>query len=192
MKKISIIFCLISLFAFSTARSQSFDLGVLDNALSIVKSGDQGKLAGVLGGAMIGLQSEAKSSTSDFGPKILSQVGGLAKMLPMLKSGKADLGAIQKIINTVKMLVAANRLSGLLKSGNLSQNKSGLLSNVSTLKSGLGLLEGAKGVKKISKVLDLVTKKSDKLDLGGRAGKIAQKVITKKLRASLGKLSGLL
>ncbi len=192
MTKLAVLLISFS-FLFSTqTKAQSFDIGMLDNALGLLDQGKQAESGAILGTAMGLLTKSTQASSGDFASKILSQVGALNKVLPALKGGTANIAGVQKIIQTVKMLLGAMNLNQMVKGGSLLGNSASLLSNVNLLKGGMSLLEGGKSVDKITKSLDKIVKKAPKLDKSGFAGKWAQKAVSKKLESSLGLLGGLI
>ncbi|MFT5884670.1 MAG: hypothetical protein ACI9IP_001127 [Arcticibacterium sp.] len=193
MKKILSLLIFITLLTVRNSQAQSFDLGILDNAMSMIKSGNNNnKVAAILGDAVMSLKDEVVQSQTSFAPKLLSQVTALAGLIPSIKKGNVDLTLVQKIISTVKTLVAAQRLKGLLSGGSLSGKGSEVGNNVNLLKSGMSLLGGGSSVDKLSKTLNMVGKKSGKLDKSGMFASMAQKAIGKKLGSSLNLLSGLI
>ncbi|MGR3810416.1 hypothetical protein [Jiulongibacter sp. NS-SX5] len=181
-----------AIIAFSTVQlsAQSFDLSDLDSAVSLFKEGKEGKAAGILSNAVGGLTKVANQSNSEFAPKILTQASALSGMLPSIRSGNINLGSLQKIVNTVKTLIAANRLRGMLNQGSLLGKGSELSSNVGILQSGLGMLGGGQS-SKLDKMLGMVSKKSSKLDGGGLFKNMASKAVSKKLNSSLGLINGM-
>lgn len=191
MKKFTILLVALT-FAFVTETKAQFDLGMLDNALSLVQSGKQKESSKILGSAVSLLTNQVQGSNGDFATKIMGQLGGLSAVLPALEKGTANMGAVSKIISTIKMLVGAMNLNNLIKGDSLLGKTTALVSNVNALKSGLSVLDGVAGVNKITKSLDKVLKKSTKLDKTGWAANMAQKAISKKLGSSLGLLSGLI
>ena len=96
------------------------------------------------------------------------------------------------MISTIKTLVAANRLKGLLGGGSLLGKSSAVKPNEGLLQSGLGLLGGGSKVDKRTKVLNVLSKKSGKLEKTGMFANMAQKAIGKKLGSSLNLLKGLI
>ena len=62
----------------------------------INQGGQIEKLDGILSDAVLGLQSEAKSSKSNFGPKLLSQASALSALILDITKGKADASLVKK------------------------------------------------------------------------------------------------
>ena len=193
MKKTISLLTLVTLLTLGNAQAQSFDLGILDNTMSMMKSGNNNnKVAGILGDAVMGLKDEVGQSKTSFAPKLLSQVSALSGLIPSIKKGSADMSLVQKIISTVKTLVAANRLKGLLNGGSLLGKGAQVGNSVNLLQSGMSLLGGGASSDKLGKLLNVVGKKSGKLDKSGLFGKLAGKAVTKKLGSSLNLLNGLI
>ncbi len=105
-------------------------------------------------------------------PVILeSQLSGASALIPAFSKGNANVGAVQKIIQTAKMLLG--------KSDALS-------SNVGLLLARLGARGGG------SLWVKLLRPWCSKLPENGLSAKLAQKAISKKLGSSLGLLGGLI
>jgi hypothetical protein len=185
------ILAAISLYSINL-HAQSFDLSTLDNITSLINKNDNKKAIGLMEGVLGGIKSEVGNSNTGFGQKILSQVGSLASMIPALKAGNGNVNLITKAISTIKTLIAANRLKNMLGQGSLLGKSSELSSNVGILQQGLGMLQGGSKVDKISKLLNVVNKKSPKLENSGLFANLASKAVSKKLDSSLDLLSGLL
>ncbi len=193
MKKFTLLVLLIAGLCTSQISAQ-FDASMLSQASSLLSQGDQAGSGAILGQVASMLGQEAETSKTDFGAKLGSQLGLLNSVLPALSNGNADVGVVQKIINTVSMLVGANQLSKMIGGGGsgLLGNTAALTSNIGLIQNGIGALGDVKGVNKITKGLNKITKKSSKLDLEGVAGQAAEKTISKKLTKSLGVLGGLI
>ncbi|WP_341226906.1 hypothetical protein [uncultured Arcticibacterium sp.] len=193
MTKSIFILSFVTLFAFGNLQAQSFDLGMLDNAMGMFKSGDKNtKVAGILGDAVMSLKDEAKSSDNNFSSKLIGQASVLGGLIPSIKKGNADMNLVQKVISTIKTLVAAQRLKSLLGGGSLLGKSSQVNSNVGLIQSGLGALGSGSAVDKLSSALGAVTKKSSKLEKTGIFANLAEKAVSKKLGTSLNLLNGLL
>jgi hypothetical protein len=182
---LSFIFC-------GQLNAQSFDMGMLDKASSLLASGQQEKSGQVLGTAMGLLSKTANASSGDFASKILGQTNMLNSILPALAEGNADVSKVQGIISKVKMLVSAMRLKNMVSGGNLAGNSKSVLANVGVLQSGLSGLGSGSQVESIAKSLGKVADKAPKLEKTGLFSGIAKKAVSKKLDSSLGLLGGLL
>ncbi|UBM58193.1 hypothetical protein LAG90_15405 [Marinilongibacter aquaticus] len=193
MKKIGFIVIAFLLFTVGSSSAQGFDLSILDNAIGMVNQGNNKQASNLLTDAISGISKEVKGSNTAFAPKIASQLGNLSGMIPGLSSGKTNVGGLQKVINTIKTLVAANRLKKMLGGGSLLGKGKLVGDNTNLLSQGLSLIGGDKPeVSRIGKLLGAVSKRSSKLDSSGLTAKIAKKVIGKKLGSSLNMLEGIL
>jgi hypothetical protein len=190
MKKIVIVLAFVCALFSMNVQAQSFDLGMLDNAMSLINQGKQSQAAGLLEKAGSLLSEESKGSKNQFGGKILSQIGLLSSVLPSLAKGNANLATVSKIINTIKTLQAASNLSNLI-GGGLKGNGSKVAGNIGILKTGLSMLNLGGNTNKIVGVLDKVSGKSAKLDKKGLFSGLAQKGAAKKLNSSLGLLGSM-
>ncbi len=192
MKKFTLIVATLLFFLVPETKAQSFDIGTLDNAISLLKNGKQKESSKVLGPAMKLLTNSVSSNKKGFGGKILSQVGGLSDMLPALSKGNGDAGKAIKSLSMIKMLMGALNLNNMLKGGSLLNKSSDLLSNVNLLQSGLGLLKGGAKMDQLTSSLGKIAKKAPKLGKSGFCAKRTDKGIAKKLTSSLSLLNGLL
>lgn len=188
----AILFSAILVFSGVSLQAQSFDISSLDKVTSLFNQGNTKQAASLLGTALSGIKSEVGNSNTSFAPKILSQVGSLSSMIPALTKGNANAGLFAKAISTIKTLLAANRLKGMLGQGSLLGKSNQLTSNVGILQQGLGMMQGGGSVDKISGLLNVVNKKAPKLEKSGLFGKLASKGISKKLGSSLDLLGGLM
>lgn len=188
MRKIAFIF--LTFFAVNTAYSQ-FDLSLLDKAGSLLDKGDNKQAGGLLNDAISGISKEVEGSQTSFAPKITSQLSSLTSLASGLSGGNGEATGIKKVINTIKTLVAANRLKSALGGGSLLGKGKLIGDNTGILSSGLSLLGGKSEATQAADLLGLVSKNSSKLDAGGVAAKTAEKLVGDKLGASLKLVEGL-
>ncbi|MCP9770203.1 hypothetical protein EGI22_20045 [Lacihabitans sp. LS3-19] len=193
-KTISAIFASLMILVSSHSFAQMSVEGLLDKAVSLAgKSGNSSQVAELLGKGVSMLETEANTGSADMKSKLLGQVGGLKNLIPLATSGKLNLGSLGKIVNTIKMLVAANRLKNMLGGG-----KSSLLGKGSAITSNLNLLQSASSVlgsgvsSQFSKLLGSTTKSVGKLDKSGLFGKLAAGATEKKLGKLVNLVSGAL
>ena len=184
MKK-SFCILIISLVLILTTKTfaQSNIEGILDKVVSLVgQKSDGPQIASLLGTGVSALEREANTGNTSIKSKLLSQAGALKGLIPLANSGKLDLGSLSKIVNTIKMLVAANRLKTMLSSGksNLSQNESSIVKNLNLLNAGSSVL-GSNVQNNFGKLLASTTKSVGKLDKSGLFGKLAASATNKKL-----------
>lgn len=175
-----------TLFLFAGA-SNAFAQGLsveslLDKAVSLTQKGDKAGTADALTQGVSALEKEAKTSNGSLKDKLLGKAGDLKSMIPLASSGKLSGGALGKVVNAVKMLIGANRISGLLGKG-----ESGLLGNAAGLTSSLGLIKagssilGGSNETKLNGLLGEATKTVSGLDKKGPAAKLAAAASSKQL-----------
>jgi len=192
MKKLAFFLICSILTIGSSLHAQSFDVGMLDKAMTMLGNGKQAESAGILKQATGLLTKETKMAKGDFGKKLGLPLQGLTSMLPALSKGTADVSKVQGLVSKVKMIVGAMGMSKMLDGGSLLGKGAAVAQNVGLLKSGLGTLGSGPEVSQITKSLDKVTKKMPKLGKTGFFANMAQKAISKKLGSSLGLLKGLI
>ncbi|MCP9763558.1 hypothetical protein EGI31_11380 [Lacihabitans soyangensis] len=188
-----LITSLLLIFTTNTFAQSSLE-GILDKVVSLSgNSGNGSQVADLLGKGVSMLEQEANTGGAEMKSKLLGQVGGLKNLIPLATSGKLNAGSLGKIVNTIKMLVAANRLKNMLGGG-----KSSLLGKGSAITSNLNLLQSASSVLgsgvsgQFSKLLSSTTKSVGKLDKSGLFGKLAAGATEKKLGKLVNLVSGAL
>lgn len=155
---------------------------LLDKAMSLSEKGDKSGTANALTEGVSALEKEANGSDGTLKDKILGKAGALKSMIPLASAGKLNTGVLGKVVNAVKMLIGANRISGLLGKG-----ESGLLGNAASLTSNLGLIKagssilGSDSQTQLSGLLGEATKSVAGLDKKGPAAKIASAASSKQL-----------
>lgn len=177
-----LITSLVLIFATNTFAQSNIE-GILDKVVSLAGQKSEGpQIASLLGTGVSVLEREANTGNADIKSKLLGQIGALKGLIPLANSGKLDLGSLSKIVNTVKMLVAANRLKTMLSGGksSLSQNGTGIVRNLNLLKAGSSVL-GSGVQNKFGKLLGSTTKSVGKLDKSGLFGKLAASATNRKL-----------
>ncbi|WP_341227654.1 hypothetical protein [uncultured Arcticibacterium sp.] len=188
MKKVLLVFGLLILGL--SAQSQSLD-GMLDNVLSLQKSGDKKGLSSAISQLSSGIETEANDTGGDFKEGLLSQAANLSKLAPLASKGMVKEGPLKKIINTVKLMLGANRIGNMLGGGG------GLIGKASALKSGLSLMQGGSSIlgSKSGGLNDLIggaMGNVNKLDGGGLAAKAAEKALPNQLGGILSMAKGIL
>jgi hypothetical protein len=155
---------------------------LLDKAMSLSAKGDKSGTADALTEGVSALEKEAKSSDGTLKDKILGKAGALKTMIPLASAGKLNTGVLGKVVNAVKMLIGANRISSLLGKG-----ESGLLGNAASLTSNLGLIKAGSSIlgsgsqSQLNGLLGEATKSVAGLDKKGPAAKIASAASSKQL-----------
>lgn len=165
----------------TTAQGLSVE-SLLDKAISLSQKGDNSGTADALTDGVSALESEAKSSDGSLKDKLLGKAGDLKALIPLASTGKLSGGALGKVVNAVKMLIGANRISGLLGKG-----ESGLLGNAAGLTSSLGLIKAGSSIlgsdkqSQLGGLLGEATKSVSGLDKKGPAAKLAAAASSKQL-----------
>lgn len=165
--------------------------GLLDQAVSLTQKGNNSsELVNVLNLGSAALSKELSaggSGNNNLTSKLLGQAGILKNLIPLATQGNLKVDAISKVVNTIKLLLGANRISNLLGGG-----KSNLLGNAAALTSNLGLLKAGSSVlggdssNILGGLINGVTKNIGKFDkkgfLGIGGGKFAAGMANKKLQ----------
>jgi len=169
--------------AASSAIAQGLSVeSLLDKAVSLTQKGDKAGTADALTQGVSALEKEAKSSDGSLKDKLLGKAGELKNLIPLASAGKLSGGSLGKVVNAVKMLIGANRISGLLGKG-----ESGLLGNAASLTSSLGLIKagssilGGSNETKLNGLVGEATKTVAGLDKKGPAAKLAAAASSKQL-----------
>ncbi len=189
MKRILGVFVLMLTLSIAS-EAQSLD-GLLDKALSLQEKGDNKGLGDALGMISKGVEKEVGESGGDFKSGLLSQVSGLNKMIPLASKGMVKAGPLKKIINTIKLMLGANRLGNMLGGGG------SLIGKASALKSSLSLMKGGSSVLgsnsgKLDGLIDGAMGNVSKLSGGGIAAKAADKALPGQLGGILSMAKGIL
>jgi hypothetical protein len=183
MKKIICI--ILSLFVFSAVNAQSIDeiLGKFDQ---LNDDSDKTELTQNLTSLTSAVEKEANDGEGQFKKQLLGQVGNIKNIIPMVTGGTAKGGVIQKLIQTIKMLVGANRVSKMLGGGSLLGKGAGLAGNLNMMKAGASLF-GEKESSGFTSLIGNIAGSTSKLDGGGMAAKAAETA----LKPQLGNLMGM-
>lgn len=194
MNKIKSLFIVVLFFvSFNKSFGQQSIEGILDNVISMSESNNGSQMASLLSQGVSMIEKEANTGNPAIKDKLLGQVSNLKGLIPLATSGKLNVGNLTKIVNTVKMLVAANRLKNMIGGG-----KSSLLGKGSDITNSLNLLQGASSVlgsglsDQFSKLLGSTTKSVGKLDKKGLFGNLAAGATEKKLGKLVNLVSGAL
>jgi hypothetical protein len=175
------ILCLMIFSSNAIAQGLSVE-SLLDKAMSLSEKGDKSGTADALTEGVSALEKEAKSSDGTLKDKILGKAGALKSMIPLASAGKLNTGVLGKVVNAVKMLIGANRISSLLGKGEsgLLGNAAGLTSNLGLIKAGSSIL-GSDSQSQLNGLLGEATKSVAGLDKKGPAAKIASAASSKQL-----------
>ena len=162
---------------------------LLDKAIEAEAAGNQAALLSSLNAGTVALEKEANADNGGFKDKLLSQVGALQKFAPMVKSGLLKGDVLKKVINTVKMLLAAKRIEGALGGSNLLGSASGLTKNLGLMKAGLPAL-GGESQDKLGGLLNTAMNSVGNLSKGGMTAKAAEPAVKKQLGGILDFVKG--
>jgi hypothetical protein len=138
-----------------------------------------------------GIEKEANDTGGDFKAGLLSQVGGLNKLIQLASKGMVNAGPLQKIVNTIKLMLGANRIGNMLGGGG------GLMGKASAIKSGLSFMKGGSSILGsnaggLENLIGGAMGNVDKLDGGGITAKAADKVLPSQLVGILDIAKGIL
>jgi hypothetical protein len=161
----------------------------LDKAVEAEAFGNQGALLSSLNASMAALEKEANADKGSFKDKLLSQVGALQKLTPMAKSGLLKGDMLKKVINTVKMILAAKRIENALGGSNLLENVGVLTKNLGLMRSGLPAL-GGDSQDKLGGLLNTAISSLGNLSKGGMTAKAAEPSVKKQLGGILDFVKG--
>lgn len=175
---------LVSLFSITgTSQAQGVDVaGLFDKAMSLQGKGDNKAFGSALSMATNALETEAKASKTDFASKMLGQVGVLNTMLPLASKGMVKEGPLQKVVNTVKLLIGANKISSMLGGGSsLIGKAAGLKSNLGLMQMGMSALGGGSQQDKLGAMIGSAMSNVDLLGKGGLVAKKAEPALKTQL-----------
>lgn len=193
---------LIGLFSANMSFGQSMDIttmdiapmdiaSMFDKAMNMQEKGDKG-FGDALSAATGALETEANASKTDFAPQLLSQVGLLKKMLPLASTGMVKQGPLQKIISTVKLLLGANKLRGILGGGSsLVGQASALADNLGLIKMGMTALGSGSQQDKLGSLISSAMGNVDLLGQGGLMAKKAEPTVKTQLGGILNMTKGM-
>lgn len=162
---------------------------LLDKAVEAEAAGNQEALLSSLTAGTAALEKEANADKGSFKDKLLSQVGALQKFTPMIKSGLLKGNVLKKVINTVKMLLAAKRIESALGGSNLLGNVGALTKNLGLMQAGLPAL-GGDSQSKLGGLLDTAMSSVGNLSKGGMTAKTAEPAVKKQLGGILDFVKG--
>lgn len=116
---------------------------LLDKAVLANDKGDKSATVAALKSGTAALETEAKSNTGSLKDKLLGQVSTLKNLIPLAESGMLGSGVLQKAAGVAKLLIAHQRIEGLIAGASMLSNVGALTSNLGILKTGLSLLSPA-------------------------------------------------
>lgn len=162
----------------------------LDKAVEALNKGDKAASAQALQAGIVGLEAEVQQKPTSFKDKVLSQVGTLKTLLPLIAGSGLGGGVLQKAVGLTKLASSANRLEGLMSMGSLIGNASKISSSLSGLGSAMSVLGGKQsaGQSLISTALSGVSRLSG----GGTLAKAAEPTVKSQLGNVLNFVKGAL
>lgn len=162
----------------------------LDKAVEALNKGDKAASVQALQAGIAGIEAEVQQKPTSFKDKVLSQVGNLKTLLPLITGSGLGGGVLQKAVGLTKLASGANRLEGLISAGSLIGNAGKLTSSLSGLGSAMSVLGGKKaaGQALISTALSGV----GKLSGGGALAKAAEPAVKSQLGNVLNFVKGAL
>lgn len=172
------------------SRADSLPDAQLDKAVDALNKGDKAASARALEAGIVGLEAEVQQKPTSFKDKLLSQVGKLKTLLPLISGGGLSGNVLQKAVGLTKLASGANRLEGLMSAGSLLGNAGKLTSGLSGLSSAMSVLGGKQsaGQSLISTAMAGV----GKLSGGGALAKAAEPAVKSQLGSVLNFVKGAL
>lgn len=168
MKKYGLI-GLIALFLLDSTQKVSAQretlADLLEKAIVLSESDKTIELKEVLGSASFALESEAYTRGNEMKPQLLKQTKVLKNLMTLASEGTLKTDTLRKAINTIRLMLGANRINNLLEEG-----KDGLLGNAEAVTSSIKLLQLGKVAleqekqQKLSDLLETVSAIAKQLD----------------------------
>lgn len=155
---------------------------LLARAVSLSESGKKTELAETLKSGSFALESEANTRGNEMKDKLLGQAGALKGLIPLASEGTLKTDVLSKVVNTIRLLVGANRINNLLGEGKeaLLGNAEELTANINMLQSGKAALDG-KEQDKLGSLLEAASEPVKKLDDEDTGAKMAASAVKKTL-----------
>lgn len=175
----------------ATASADSLPDAQLDKAVEALNKGDKAGSAQALQAGITGLEAEVKQKPTSFKDKVLSQVGKLKLLLPLITGGGLGGNVLQKAVGLTKLASGANRLEGLMSAGSLIGNAGKLTSGLSGLGNAMSVLGGgtqSTGQSLITTAMSGVSKLSG----GGAVAKAAEPAVKSQIGSVLNFVKGAL
>ena len=116
---------------------------LLDKAVLANDKGDKAATVEALKSGTAALETEAKGNTGSLKDKLLGQVSTLKNLIPLAESGMLGSGILPKVAGIAKLLVAHQRIEGIIGGASMLSNVGALTSNLGMLKTGLSFLSPA-------------------------------------------------
>ncbi|GAB3516725.1 hypothetical protein [Emticicia fontis] len=155
---------------------------LLAQAVNLSENGKDTELVDALKSGSFALESEANTRGNDMKDKLLGQAGALKNLIPMATAGTLKTDVLSKVVNTIRLLVGANRINNIL-----SEGKDGLLGNGQELTASIQMMQSGKAVldskqqDKLGTLLDAAAEPVKKLDDEDAGAKVAASAVKKTL-----------
>jgi hypothetical protein len=155
---------------------------LLEKTVSLAEKGDKTELSEAIKSAGFALEGEAHTRGNDMKDRLLAQAGVLKNLAPLASAGTLKSDVLSKVVNTIRLLVGANRINNLL-----SEGKDGLLGNAEVLSSSINMLQlgkvalDSKQQDKLGSLLNAAAEPVKKLDDEDSGAKIAASAVKKTL-----------
>ena len=175
----------------STASADSLPDAQLDKAVDALNKGDKAASAKALQLGIASIETEVKQKPTSFKDKVMSQIGKLKALLPLIAGGGLGGNVLQKAVGLTKLASGANRLEGLMSAGSLIGNVGKITSSLSGLGGAMSALGGGTqtaGQSLISTAMSGVSKLSG----GGAVAQAAEPAVRNQLGSVLSFVKGAL
>jgi hypothetical protein len=116
---------------------------LLDKAVLANDKGDKAATVETLKLGTAALETEAKGNSGSLKDKLLGQVSTLKTLIPLAESGMLGSGILPKAAGVAKLLMAHQRIEGIIGGASMLSNVGVLTSNLGMLKTGMSLLSPA-------------------------------------------------
>ncbi len=103
---------------------------LLDKAVLANDKGDKAATVEALKSGTAALETEAKGNTGSLKDKLMGQVGNLKNLIPLAESGMLGSGILPKAAGIAKLLVAHQRIEGIIGGTSMLSNVGALTSNL--------------------------------------------------------------
>lgn len=174
----------------STDSASALPEAQLDKAVEALNKGDKAASAQALQAGIAELEAEVQQKPTSFKDKVLSQVGNLKTLLPLITGSGLGGGVLQKAVGLTKLASGANRLEGLMSAGSLIGNAGKVTSSLSGLSSAMSVLGGKQSAGK--SLISTAMAGVGKLSGGGALAKAAEPAVKSQLGSVLNFVKGAL
>ncbi len=116
---------------------------LLDKAVLANDKGDKAATVEALKSGTAAMETEAKGNTGSLKDKLMGQVSTLKNLIPLAETGVLGSGILPKAAGVAKLLMAHQRIEGIIGGASMLSNVGALTSNLGMLKTGLSFLSPA-------------------------------------------------